>query len=61
MEKSARYAEYVVKEDENHLHVDINEIVFQDGTVGPGVSVIDNILYVIGGFDFIGPDSICHG
>jgi len=32
-----------------------------DGTIGPGVSVIDNVLYVIGGFDFIGREILCHG
>ncbi|UJR20959.1 hypothetical protein I4U23_024066 [Adineta vaga] len=32
-----------------------------NGTIGPGVSVIDNNLYVIGGFDFIGHEILCHG
>ncbi|CAF0998050.1 unnamed protein product [Adineta steineri] len=32
-----------------------------NGTIGPGVSVIDNILYVIGGFDFIEHDILCNG
>ncbi len=35
--------------------------VFKDGTIGPGVSVIDNVLYVIGGFDLIGSDVVCNG
>ncbi len=35
--------------------------VFKDGTIGPGVSVIDNVLYVIGGFDFMGTDILCNG
>ncbi len=29
--------------------------------LGPGVSVIDNVLYVIGGFYFIGRDIVWNG
>ncbi|CAF1020068.1 unnamed protein product [Rotaria sordida] len=32
-----------------------------NGSIGPGVSVIDNTLYVIGGFDFIGHEIVCNG
>ncbi|CAF0988230.1 unnamed protein product [Rotaria sp. Silwood1] len=32
-----------------------------NGSIGPGVSVIDNVLYVIGGFDFIGNEIVCNG
>lgn len=32
-----------------------------DGTIGPGVSVLENTLYVIGGFDFLGRDIVCNG
>ncbi|CAF0874613.1 unnamed protein product [Didymodactylos carnosus] len=30
-------------------------------TSGSGVSVIDNILYVLGGFEFIGQETVIHG
>ncbi len=31
-------------------------VILQDNTIDLGVSVINNTLYVIGGFDFIGRD-----
>jgi hypothetical protein len=39
----------------------IDFVILEDGTIGPGVSVIDNILYVVGGFDFLGRDILCNG